>query len=593
MTAWMRPARLAPAVLLVLAVALWALSLRGIDLAKMSDLGLVSVLPASAYLALAILCLSFAVTAGSKSPSVPLLALHVATLIVLVYGVTAMIEHLPRFNVVYRIAGYTEYIARTGSVDPRLDAYFSWPGLFAVTAMVDTMARTSGVLDYAAWAPVVFNLLYVAPLVMLFESFTRDARVIWLGVWIFFLINWVGQDYFSPQGLNLLFYLGLVAILVRWFMRYPALSLRPSRRQQPWLSRLRRVAADQVRAMAHSRSQLALVVVILVTFVGIVMSHPLTPFFAIVTVGALVVFRRTTLPWLPFVMVIVNVVWILTMAQPFLAGHASMVFGTLFNVGGNVGAGVTDRVQGSFDHRTVLFVRIALSAFVWAAALAGWLVARRSSRVDITPILLMVAPFLLIPLQAYGGEMFLRVFLFTLAPASFLLARLILAGSQVSWSRGGITLAASLLLLGAFLVARFGNERIDYITPSEFAGVRHLYDSAPPGSLLVATGYVPWQFRDFEKYRYGVLDETTIARLDVAGVQRIMRSGGPRVQSYFLYTRSANAEIDMFQGTPRQPPGLVGTGSLDRLVAKMLSSGKFKLQFQNSDCKILVPASTS
>ena len=48
-----------------------------------------------------------------------------------------------------------------------------------------------------------------------------DGRAVWAGVWIFFATNWVGQDYFSPQGLVYALYLVVLAILLTWFAGPP------------------------------------------------------------------------------------------------------------------------------------------------------------------------------------------------------------------------------------------------------------------------------------------------------------------------------------------------------------------------------------
>ena len=47
-------------------------------------------------------------------------------------------------------------------------------------------------------------------------ALTRDRRVVWLGAWLFFVANWVGQDYFSPQAFAFFLYLVLLGVVVRW-----------------------------------------------------------------------------------------------------------------------------------------------------------------------------------------------------------------------------------------------------------------------------------------------------------------------------------------------------------------------------------------
>jgi hypothetical protein len=58
--------------------------------------------------------------------------------------------------------------------------------------------------------------MYLPALVFLFGGLTRDRRLVWLSCWIFYIANWVGQDYFSPQAFAYLQYLLLLGIVLRW-----------------------------------------------------------------------------------------------------------------------------------------------------------------------------------------------------------------------------------------------------------------------------------------------------------------------------------------------------------------------------------------
>src|SRR5690348_16650954 len=115
---------------------LWLFSLHSITLQSMTDLGLVSVLPAANIVALGLLLVSFCITLNQKKLSEWLLALHLLLLIFMLYGVTTLVEQQPRFSIVYQHAGFTEFIMRTGTVDPYFQAYFNWPGFFLFSAFL-------------------------------------------------------------------------------------------------------------------------------------------------------------------------------------------------------------------------------------------------------------------------------------------------------------------------------------------------------------------------------------------------------------------------------------------------------------------------
>lgn len=210
-------------------VGLWALSIGGIPLRDMTDIGLISVMPASALALLALLTISFCLALYGR-PLRPWVAfLHVAALIVILYGVTAFIEDNARFSSVYRHIGIIDNIIRNGDVDPNIDAYFNWPGFFALGAMISQAAGLDSPLAMAGWGALVFNFLFLAPLLVIFRWASDDPRVWWLGLWVFFSANWVGQDYLSPQAVAYTLWLAMLAALLTWFTPRPAvLAQRPS-----------------------------------------------------------------------------------------------------------------------------------------------------------------------------------------------------------------------------------------------------------------------------------------------------------------------------------------------------------------------------
>ena len=66
-------------------------------------------------------------------------------------------------------------------------------------------------------------------------------------------------------------------------------------------------------------------------------------------------------------------------------------------------------------------------------------------------------------------------------------------------------------MLGAFLVSRYGNERMDYISPQQMAGLQELYRLAPPHSLLLSGS-------DNEAWRYTEYTTVTTESLTDSGV---------------------------------------------------------------------------
>jgi len=95
-------------------------------LEDMTDLGLVSVMPATAHLLLAALTVSFCAALYSRSVRPWVALVHV--LVTLLYGVTAFLESEPRFSSVYRHTGIIDNLLGNRATDPTIDAYSNWPG---------------------------------------------------------------------------------------------------------------------------------------------------------------------------------------------------------------------------------------------------------------------------------------------------------------------------------------------------------------------------------------------------------------------------------------------------------------------------------
>ncbi len=601
------------------AIVLCSLPLHAVNIRRMTDLGLVSVLPASTIIALIILTVSFILALNRPKLRVPVLLLHLVLLILMLYGITTPVEEAPRFASVYLHAGYTEYIIRTGTVDPYLAAYFNWPGFFILSAFLTQIAGYHDILGYAAWAPVFFNLIYLGPLYVILSTATKDKRIIWLGLLFFYVTNWVWQDYFSPQGLNFFLYLVIIAILLKWF-KNPAPTVphqqTPPRRRLGGLSSLVSrlhgwlTAPDPLLTPVHPRQRWILLVSVVVIFAFSVFSHPLTPFLTIASVGALVIFGRCSPRWLPILMSVMTVAWAIFMAQPYLSGHLTQLLSDVGQLSSSVSANLTSRVsQGDPEHTFITEVRIIMTLFIWSLAFVGGILRLRRGYRDATYALLAVAPFPILLVQAYGGEMLLRIYLFTLPAMVFFAAALFYSAptegrllsmktwyrlaffareersvstrSKSLWMKATIGIV-SIVLLGGFLFTRYGNERMDYMTNSEIAGVRQLYRIAPRGSLLIA-GWdgTPWQFQDYEQYNYSVLSEDLPAAVETTNVgalvQFIDSVNPPKAYLIFTRTQKATAQSDGL------PPDI-----LDQLEQAMLRSRKFALVYSNSDAQIFL-----
>ncbi|GGZ06783.1 lipopolysaccharide biosynthesis protein [Streptomyces poonensis] len=528
-----------------------ALALDDTALDGMGGLGLVSVLPTPTLVGAGLLAVVFATLLWTARERRGLLLVTLLATVVSLHALPAVVETEPRFPTAWQHLGFIDYIDRTGETVPDLDARWSWPGFFAAAAFVAKACGITDLTEVIRWWPLTVQLLYLAPMFLITRSMRASWRAKWTGVWIFVLGGWVGQDYFSPQGFTYLLYLVFVAILLVWF-RAPRMlwgTARPGEAEVEPTDR---------------RQRTVLLAVLIALFAATVPAHQLTPFVMLGVLTVLVLIGRSELRGLPILFGVLVTVWIGFLAEPYWSGHFDELFGGIGGVGGNVSSSVSGRIaEGSSTHKLVLYTRVALAGTVMALACWGWWRRRdHGYRERSLPVLAFV-PFLGFGMQSYGGEMALRVFMFAL-PGAALLAGLAL------FPRTGVTakerdkdqvslaplaaLLAGLVLLGGFLVARWGNEPFERTRTGEVAAMEYVYAHDDPTVRLLwlstdpvndVTPAMPWGARDMEKVEY----VPTLAPGDpvlVSGLVKALKDAGPN--SYLMVNRSQVVYLQLDAG---------------------------------------------
>jgi O-antigen/teichoic acid export membrane protein len=555
-----------------------ALRLGEADLDRMGGLGLISVLPMPTLAGAALLAVVFASLLWLGREHKALLLVTLLATVVSLHALPAVIETEPRFATAWQHLGFLDYIDRTGSAVPDLDARWSWPGFFAVTAFVAKACGAGDLTEVIRWWPLAMQLLYLAPLFLLVRSMRASWRAKWTGIWVFVLSGWVGQDYFSPQGFTYLLYLAFAAILLVWF--------RPPR--VIWTKR----RPGEVEVEPTDRRQRAvLLMVVIGLFAASVPAHQLTPFVMLGVLAALVLIGRSELRGLPILFGVLVTVWVGFMGEPYWSGHFDELFGGVGGVGSNVSSSVSGRIEGgSSTHKLVLYTRVLLAGSVMAFACYGWWRRREHRYHERSLLVLTFVPFLGFGMQSYGGEMALRVFMFALPGAALLTGLALFPRTGVTAKerdKDRVSLAplaalmAGLLLMGGFLVARWGNEPFERIRPGEVTAMEYVYAHDDPTVRLLwlsndtvdnVTPAMPWGARDMEKIEY----MPTLAPADpvlVSGLVKALKDAGPN--SYLMINRSqvTYLELDVGYSATWEP----------RLIQNLDKRPELKKVFANTD----------
>jgi hypothetical protein len=276
------------------------------------------------------------------------------------------------------------------------------------------------------------------------------------------------------------------------------------------------------------------------------------------------------------------------LATGYLDGHLRPLLGEALNVQQAVAANVSGRLQGSAHHLLVVRLRLLMTAGLWGLALLGAVRGLRRGEASPSHAIAAVAPATLAVLQPYGGEMLMRVYLFSLPFAACYAARA-LAPPPGRLGAAALT-AFAVVLVAGFLFTCYGNEQTELFTRAEVQAVDRLYAIAPRGSLLLASSTnVPWKQRHYADYRYQLLtrqltfaSRPTPAQLAAAIAARMRAAKTP---AYLLITRSQRV-YDRILGAPRW-------GSATDVLNAVRSSPDFRALFDDGDGQIFTLRSAS
>jgi Phosphotransferase enzyme family len=566
----------APIAGLSLSVVLWIVSLAHIEPRAMTDVGLMAVLPVTFYAALFVLTASFIalVQRGRRRAGLtPLLSAHVLALIAFLHATPAIVYGTLRYPWAWKHVGIVDYIDRHGSVMPGIDqlsVYHNWPGFFSFNSLLAEFPGLGDTIELATWAPLIFNVLTFGALVFVFSALTREWRIVWLGSWLFFIANWVGQDYFSPQAFAFVLYLVVLGVVLRW--------LGPSK-------------ADGRRDRVTAPTATAFVVLLLVVIAS---SHALTSVMVTLALAALVLAGACAVRGLPLISAAIVALWAVLFAhEAIFGGQGQSMLETIRFPWTQAESNLTPVGQLSDGQQLVAMIARGLVVAIGALAALAALGQHKAGNLDRRVVILALAPLLLFAGGSYDGEILFRIYLFSVPFLAFLAAHVLVprAGRiSRSWRPAIGSIAACTVLLGAFLFAYYGKERVNYFTAAEVKASEYLYSHAPPGALLIdGTTNYPRQFRDYEQFEYLTLaEEPSESRARVlARPERVLdewMSDKDVNGAFLIITRSQKAEVS--------DQGVMPRSSLGRIQDALLSSPRFRLVYQNRDATIFSTAST-
>ena len=296
----------------VLALVLWALSLPSVHPEDMSGWGLLPALPALWYVAFGVAVAGVVGALVARGRVAHTVVVPLAALVALLFATTSAVYATPRYPWTYKHLGVTEYVLQHWSVDRSIDIYHNFPGFFFLAAGI---SKVTGIapMTLAQWTQPVLSALTAAAVYWAVGALTSSGRIRYGAVLLYLLGDWIGQNYFAPQGLAFPVALFVLGGLLR--------SVPPGAAGLRW-ARLRALVPEDDdgeppgdRHFWAGRRGTALLVI---AFAFVVVSHPLSPVILLGQSVVICVLLRPARPWLPVAFVAVELFWLM-LAWPFLS----------------------------------------------------------------------------------------------------------------------------------------------------------------------------------------------------------------------------------------------------------------------------------
>jgi hypothetical protein len=458
--------------LTIFAFTLWIISLvqaRDRLSLGMSELGLFSILPLSFFAAFSLLLLTFFFTVHYESKYRSFLLIIQTILLFLFLNLSpTLIENTARFTAAYVNFRATDYISQTGYIASSATWILNWPGFSVFVSNLIQVTTLNSQLVLMIY-PTFFNIALLLCLFLFFRLVLDNSEQIWIATWFVFLGNWIGQDYLSMQSLAFLMIIFILYLIFK--------NLNSKIRSRKWL------------------------VLLLIFFAFIISSHLLSSMIFASVLFVFFIGKRLRRFNLFAIAIILIVAWSIFCADAYLTNNLLYNLGQALNFASIFQRNLQTRIiSGSELHTLVTQIRVIYTIILvcfGALGITTVLWHRRIQETDKRVLLLALSFGLLIFSFAYGGELFMRLYMFSLIPLAYFATKYFFKHKRI------FVVAILFFILVTptlVIISRYGNESIDYVPISELTGVQFIYSHVTSGSIIGSTNGA--DFRDLT-YRQG------------------------------------------------------------------------------------------
>ena len=449
-----------PWVILAVALGLFVYGETTIPSAVASQFGLLAVASPAYVISILLSALGFAIAV--RHGNFRAAAAATALMIVVQRLPRTIATDLPMYAWTYKHLGVVDYIRHSHKLARDVDVYNCWPSLFAVTAWFSELTGVPP-LTIAHWYTPVFHVLFAAMAYGVARAWSLPPLIAVTATFLVVNLNWVEQDYYSPQATVIILAAAIFAL----------------------------VGLSKDRAVST--------LLIIVLFAAATITHQLTPYWIALAIGLLVVTRKMKPWWIIFPLAVILLSFLLYNWDQ--AAHYELFSGNpIKNAESNV---PTEGVLG--QRITSAGVR-TLSASMWLTTVVILLIRWRRKQPFWALGVLALSPMLILGGQSYGGEAIFRVFLYSVVGCSLVLAPALVSALSGSLKRyvAGVLVVLTATVLSA--QGYTGGWYANVIPKEQFDTSRLVMAQAELPAYLTSVApvwpeRVTWKYVDYARFK--------------------------------------------------------------------------------------------
>jgi hypothetical protein len=374
----------------------------------------------------------------------------------------AYVYGLPRIETAAKHVGFVQQVLGAHYLDRNLGIYQAYSGFFDLNGFVCSIAGVNNSIGLATYWTVIIDIAGLAVFRCFFGNLFRSTYRIYVALVLSFVVDAIGQDYFSPQSVGYVLAFGILGLVV-----------------------------GKEGFEIDRRTQ---IVLIIISSCALAVTHELSPYVAAVVLAIFAVFRLIR-PWyIPVIVIAPAAIWALV-NHGVVGGYASIYdLGSLANFAPpkTIAAQGLQRLPIVGEASDALLV--GLLVLICLAAVGFWAaVSRRtswglfSSSYAWAMVISAGSGLALIIANPYGNEGIFRSALFAI-PWLTVLAVSSVSSPAAAW----VTTASGFLMIGltgTYLFSTSALDNANVIRPGDVNAVEYFIKHTSGNAYMIELSY--------------------------------------------------------------------------------------------------------